>query len=176
MSKPGAAVIQGPPLAAEIPSLILPQLIRQQARKRPAKTALVEAASGRNYTYGALDHLIGRFAAGLAAEGFKPGDTLIMFMPNLPEWPIAALGTMSAGGIVSGANSMSTSSELAYQLRDANARFVVTIPQFLSTVREATAKVGGVTIIVLGEARRRLLGSNTRNSARNICQPLRQQC
>jgi hypothetical protein len=75
-----------------------------------------------------------------------------MFLPNLPEWPIAALGAMTAGGVVSGANSMSTSSELAYQLRDANARFVVTIAQFLSTVREAANKLGRVTTIVLGEA------------------------
>jgi acyl-CoA synthetase (AMP-forming)/AMP-acid ligase II len=41
---------------------------------------------------------------------------------------------------------------LAYQLRDANARFIVTIPQFLSTVREAANKLGRVTTIVLGDA------------------------
>jgi acyl-CoA synthetase (AMP-forming)/AMP-acid ligase II len=75
-----------------------------------------------------------------------------MFLPNLPEWPIAALGTMSAGGVVSGVNSMSTSSELSYQLRDANARFIVTIPQFLPTVREAENQIGRMTTIVLGDA------------------------
>jgi acyl-CoA synthetase (AMP-forming)/AMP-acid ligase II len=144
--------IQGPPLAAKIPLTTVPQLIRQRAREHPAKTALIEAASGRNYTYGTLDHSIGRFAAGLAANGFRPGDTLIMFLPNLPEWPIAALGAMNAGGVVSGANSMCTSSELAYQLRDANARFVVTIPDFLSKVRDAAAESHEVTIILLGEA------------------------
>ena len=44
-----------------------------------------------------LDHLIGRCAAGLAGHGFKPGDVLLMFAPNLPEWPIAALGALAAG-------------------------------------------------------------------------------
>jgi acyl-CoA synthetase (AMP-forming)/AMP-acid ligase II len=130
----------------------VPQLIRRRTRECPTKTALIEAASGRSYSYGKLDYLIGRFAAGLAGQGLRPGDTLVMFLPNLPEWPIAALGTMSAGGVVTGANSMSTASELAYQLRDANARFVVTIPQFLYTVREAANKIGRVTIIVLGDA------------------------
>jgi acyl-CoA synthetase (AMP-forming)/AMP-acid ligase II len=152
MSKSGAVAIKGPPLAAKVQSMTVPQLIRQRAREHRKKTALIEAASGRSYTYGELDYLIGRFAAGLAAEGFKPGDTLVIFFPNLPEWPIAALGTMSAGGIVSGANSMATSSELAYQLRDANARFIVTIPQFLATVREAANKVGRLTTVVLGDA------------------------
>ena len=146
--------IAGRPLALEVPSITVPQLIRYHARKRTDKVALVEAASGRRYTYGELDHLIGRFAAGLAALGFRPGERLVMFMPNLPEWPVAALGTMSAGGTVSGANLMSTSSELAYQLRDADARFVVTIPDFLSKIRDAAAESHEVKIILLGRLHR----------------------
>jgi acyl-CoA synthetase (AMP-forming)/AMP-acid ligase II len=152
MSKSDGILIQGPPLSAKIPFVTVPQLLRQRARDHHAKTALIEAGSGRSYTYGNLDHLIGRFAAGLAAEGFRNGDTFVMFLPNLPEWPIAALGAMTAGGVVSGANSMATSSELAYQLRNANARFIMSIPQFLSTVREAANKIGGIKIIVLGDA------------------------
>ena len=152
ISNAGAAILRGPPLAAEIPSFTVPQLVRERARNRADKTALVEATSGRCYTYGALDHAIGRFAAGLAAQGFRPGDVLVMHMPNLPEWPIAALGAMAVGGVVSGANSMCSTSELAEHLRDANARFVVTICQFLPAVREAASEVSGVTIIVLGDA------------------------
>jgi acyl-CoA synthetase (AMP-forming)/AMP-acid ligase II len=113
--------------------------------------ALVEASSGRAYTYGELDHLIGRCAAGLTALGFGLGETLVMFLPNLPEWPIVALGAMSAGGAVSGANLMSSASELAYQLRDAKSRFVVTIPQFVHVVRQAVAEFDDLTTIVLGE-------------------------
>jgi len=151
MSKAEALVFSGRPLALEVPSVTVPQFFRQRARTRTGKMALVEAATGRGYTYGEIDYLIGRFAAGLAALGFRPGDRLIIFLPNLPEWPIAALGAMSAGGVVSGANSMSTASELAYQLRDANARFVVTFPQFLPTVRQAAAELSDVTVIALGE-------------------------
>ena len=152
MKQAAAGLIAGPKLLTNVPFVTLPELIRQRARERPAKTALIEAASGRSYSYGELDYLIGRFAAGLAGQGFGQGDTLVMFLPNVPEWPIAALGAMSAGGIVSGANSMSTASELAFQLRDANARFVVTIPQFLPTVYEAASDAGEVTTIVFGEA------------------------
>ncbi len=47
----------------------------------------MDAAGGRELTSGALDHAIGRFAAGLAAQGFKPGDVLLLFAPNSPEWP-----------------------------------------------------------------------------------------
>jgi acyl-CoA synthetase (AMP-forming)/AMP-acid ligase II len=46
---------------------------------------------------------------------------------------------------------MSNPTELANQLRDAKARFVVTIPQFLPTVHAAVGEVGDATIIVLGD-------------------------
>ncbi|HYA65666.1 MAG TPA: AMP-binding protein, partial [Burkholderiaceae bacterium] len=150
MSQMPAGIIEGVPLAAPIPSVTVPQFLRQRARECAEQTALIEAASGRSYSYGTLDQLIGRFAAGLAARGFAPGDTLVTFLPNLPEWPIAALGAMCAGGIVSGANPTGTVPELARQLRDARARFIVTIPLFLDTVREALAQVGGGTLILLG--------------------------
>ena len=52
---------------------------------------------------------------------------------------------------MSGANPMSSASELAYQLRDAKARFVVTIPQVLHVVRRAAAELDDLTTIVLGE-------------------------
>jgi acyl-CoA synthetase (AMP-forming)/AMP-acid ligase II len=86
-----AGIVEGPPLAVAIPSTTVRRFIREHARRRPGAVALVDAASGRGFTYGALDHLIGRFAAGLAARGFGPGDTLLMFAPNAPEWPIASL-------------------------------------------------------------------------------------
>ena len=143
---------EGPALDAPIPHVTVPRFIRERARHHPHAVALVEAASGRELTYGALDHAIGRCAAGLAAHGFKPGDVLLMFAPNSPEWPIAALGALAAGGVVSGANPMYGADDLAHQMRDSNARFVFTVPPFLATVHEAATKAGGATVIVLGEA------------------------
>ena len=145
-------IVEGPSLSREVPSTTVSQLIRDQARRCPQRVALIEASSGRDLTYAALDRLIGRFAAGLAANGFKPGDTLLMVAPNLPEWPIAALGALAAGGVVSGANPMCDADALAHQMSDANARFAFTIPPFLDIVREAAAKAGCNNVILLGEA------------------------
>ena len=147
-----SGIIEGPKLAAAIPAVTVPQLVRDQARRNPEVPALIDGSSGRTYTYGELDHTIGRFAAGLAANGFKPGDTLLMFAPNLPEWPIAALGAMAAGGVVSGANPLCSAADLAHQMRDSNARFVFTVPSVLATVREAAAAAGCEKLIVLGKA------------------------
>jgi acyl-CoA synthetase (AMP-forming)/AMP-acid ligase II len=152
MSSAPARIFEGPALDAPVPRVTLPNLIRESARRHPAAVALVDAASGRQYDYGTLDHLIGRCAAGLAAHGFGRGDVLLMFAPNLPEWPIAALGALAAGGVVSGANPMYGADDLAHQLRDANAHFVFTIPPFLATVQAAAAMAGGATVVLLGEA------------------------
>ena len=113
MPNPLPGIVEGPRLAREVPNVTVPQFIREHARKRPDQVALIDAASERKYTFGVLDHLMGRFAAGLKANGFKPGDTLLMFAPNLPEWPIAAFGAMLAGGVVSGADSSYGAGDLA---------------------------------------------------------------
>jgi acyl-CoA synthetase (AMP-forming)/AMP-acid ligase II len=84
--------------------------------------------------------------------GFKPGDVLLLFMPNQPEWLIAALGALSAGGIVSGANFQYGAEELARQMRDSGARFVITTPTLLPIVREASAAQAGIALISTQEA------------------------
>jgi acyl-CoA synthetase (AMP-forming)/AMP-acid ligase II len=144
-------VFEGPALAA-LPAVSLPQLIRTRARQQPEAVALIEAASGRRVDYGTLDRLIGRVAAGLAARGFKAGDTLLMYAPNVPEWPVLALGAMAAGGVVSGANPQYGAADLAHQMRDAGARVVFTVPPGLATAREAAAAAGCEQIVLLGEA------------------------
>jgi acyl-CoA synthetase (AMP-forming)/AMP-acid ligase II len=152
MSSQGPSIVESPAPPIEFPSTTLPRYIREQARRHPDKVAIVDAPSGRILRYGELDVQIGRFAAGLAALGFEPGNTLMMFAPNLPEWPVAALGALAAGGIVSGANPTSPATDLARQIRDAKARFVFTVAPLLGTVREALAAAGGATVIVLGDA------------------------
>lgn len=148
----GIVLYEGPPLAAPIAPLSLPQLVRERARRHPDALALVEAASGRKLSYGELDRRIGRVAAGLAALGFRTGDLLLMSAPNSPEWLLMALGAMAAGGAVTGANPQYAAPDLAHQLADSGARFVGTTPAGVATVREAAARnCSEVVVIVLGE-------------------------
>lgn len=142
----------GPPLARPVPSQTVPSFIRERARAWPRAVALVDAASGRTWRYDELDHAIGRFSAGLAAHGFEPGDTMLVAAPNGPEWPIAALGAMAAGGVVTGANPGYGVADLAHQMRDAGVRFACTVPPLLATVREAGSQAGVERIVLIGGA------------------------
>lgn len=80
---------------------------------------------------------------------------LLLFGANCIDTPAITLGTLWAGGIVSPANPAYTADELAFQLKDAGARAVVTQKPFLDTVVKACEKVGiGKDMIVLmGDAR-----------------------
>jgi non-ribosomal peptide synthetase component E (peptide arylation enzyme) len=67
--------IEAQPLNEAVPALTIPEFIRQRMRRAPAAVAIVDGVTGREIRYGELDRLIGRCAAGLAAQGFRPADT-----------------------------------------------------------------------------------------------------
>lgn len=145
-------IIEGPRHAREIPPVSVAEFIRTAARGRSADPALIDGETGTTYTYGDVDRLSGRVAAGLAARGFVPGDTLLMFAPNSPEWLIMGIGAIAAGGVVSGANPTYGAADLAQQMREVGARFAFAAPSSLATVREAAAQAGCETIVLTGEA------------------------
>ncbi len=69
--------------------------------------------------------------------------------------PIAFHGVAQAGATNTTVNSLSNAHELAFQLRNAHARFLITIPQFLDRALPAAAEAGIDEVFVFGEARGR---------------------
>ena len=134
--------LRSPDPALEIADATLPELVLARARELGGKPALVDGPSGRTLTYGELADGVERVAAGLAARGFGRGDVLAMYAPNSPEWALAALGALAAGGTLTTANPLYTAGELATQLADSRPRIVVTVPPFDATAREAAAQAG----------------------------------
>jgi acyl-CoA synthetase (AMP-forming)/AMP-acid ligase II len=143
------------------PATTLPLWLRQRSRQWPEATALVEGCCGSRYSHAALDHLVGRCAAGLAAQGFGPGDVLLMLAPNAPEWPIVALAAWVAGGAVCGAHPACSGDELVHQLRRWRVRHAFTTPALLPRLRACAASAanaataaasGPLRLIVPGEA------------------------
>jgi len=136
----------------EVGGTTVPALVLEHAARLGDKPALVDAASGRTLGYRQLAAGVERVAAGLAARGFARGDTLALYSPNLPEYALAAYGAMAAGGVVTGANPLLTTEELAGQLADAEARLLVTVPPFLDRALAAADKAGVQEVLVFGEA------------------------
>ncbi len=136
----------------EIPELALGDYVFRNASTLGDKPALIDGPSGRSISYAQLPALVARAAAGLAARGFKKGERFAILSPNLPEYAVAFHAVASLGGVVTTVNPLYTPGEVAKQLKDSAARFVLTVPPFLATAREAAAQAKVDEIFVFGEA------------------------
>ena len=136
----------------EIPVRPLHEHVFEHADRWPDKAALIDGPTGRTLTYAGLRTAVRTVAAGLAARGFRKGDTFAVYSPNLPEYAVAFFGISRAGGIVTTMNPLYTTEEVRRQLADSGARFLLTIPQALDTARRAAEGTAVEEVLVFGEA------------------------
>ncbi len=113
----------------------------------PDKIAL--AFMGTEITFKELDALSNRFADMLIRAGLKKGDVVGINLPNIPEYVIAWLGTLKAGCVVSGVSPLLSTEEMEYQLKDSDARGLVTLDAiFAARVTQIADKLPKLTVIV----------------------------
>ncbi len=100
---------------------------------------------------------------------WQKGDVLALFTPNCIDTPAIIWGCHWAGGILSPANPGYTVEELAFQLKDAGAKALVTQLLFLDVARAAAKKVGlpEDRIILMGDARDQAMRFKHFTSIRN---------
>ena len=68
-----------------------------------------------------------KFATFLQKNGLKKGDVVAICYPNSPQYLFAAYGTYMVGGTVTGCSALLSSDEIAYQMKDSGAKFLVTM-------------------------------------------------
>ncbi|MGE5475792.1 MAG: AMP-dependent synthetase/ligase [Bacteroidales bacterium] len=71
-------------------------------------------------------------AAGLLALGLQPGDRVMLVSENRPEWAVADLAVMAAGGITVPAYTTNTPADHLHILNNSGARFVITSSRALT--------------------------------------------
>jgi acyl-CoA synthetase (AMP-forming)/AMP-acid ligase II len=135
-----------------IPEVSLPEFVLHRAQELGDKPALIDGPSGRTLTYGQLAGAVAKAAAGLAQRGFKKGDVFAIYSPNVPEYAVAFLAVASLGGINTTINPLYTAGELANQLNDCQAKFLLTVPPFIDKALEAAEETDIQEIFVFGEA------------------------
>jgi acyl-CoA synthetase (AMP-forming)/AMP-acid ligase II len=138
-----------PPLS--FPEVAFTPLMLERAARWADRTALVDGVTGRGLTFGEWVRGVRRGAAGLAARGFGKGDVFAIFSTNQPEYAIAFHAVSLAGGATTTINPTYTVEELGAQLRDARARYLVTIPPFLDKALTAARAAGVQETFVFGE-------------------------
>jgi len=145
-------IIKGPYPDVNIPKTALTPFVLHRAQELGDKPALIEGTTGRTITYAQLADSISIVAHNLARRGFKKGEVFGILSPNCPEYAIAFHAVATLGGIVTPINPLYTHYEIAHQLKDSGARFLVTVPACAEKATEAAAVAEIEELFVFGTA------------------------
>ncbi|MGH7654237.1 MAG: AMP-binding protein, partial [Gemmatimonadaceae bacterium] len=135
-----------------IPDCPLGDYVFARSKTWTDRPALIDGPSGRTLTYGALREMIDHCRAALSARGFKRGDVLCLYSPNVPEYAAVFFAVAELGGANTTANPMYGADELTRQLTDSGAKIVVTAPALAAKARVAAAAAGIAEVIVWDDA------------------------
>ncbi|WVZ59690.1 hypothetical protein U9M48_009800 [Paspalum notatum var. saurae] len=122
------------PIASD-PGLSLADLLLRRAAACPTEPALVDAATGRALTFGALRSSVLVAAAALSSRArVRRGDVVLLLAPNSVLYPVCFLAVTALGAVATTANPLYTPREIAKQAADARARLVVTLAGLLPKI------------------------------------------
>ncbi|XP_039757195.1 4-coumarate--CoA ligase 1 [Pararge aegeria] len=144
-------IIKSPYKPIEIPNNTLYHYVWHNLDKWPERTMAVCAETGRGYTYEQAFKLSHTFAANLRKKlKIRDGDTVMIMLPNVPDFPLVAMGILEAGGVISTINPVYKPHEVQRQLLMSDAKVIVTLPSLIEVVKQALklAKVDIPIIVV----------------------------
>jgi len=124
-------------------------MLRESARRAPAKTAVI--LGDATLSYAQLDELSDRLAANLAQAGLAAGDRVGLQLPNIPQFVIAYFGILKAGGVVVPMNVLLKAPEIAFQLENSGARTLITYGGFIAEAAKAAEAAAVTSLYVVGE-------------------------
>ena len=145
-----------------IPKMSLPSFLEERGKweTRVGEIAIKDGLTGREVTYDRLRPSLSEAGKALEMDECK---TLLLLVPNCPEFIISMLGAMSKGIVVSTANPTYTADELTHQVKNSQADTILTIPALKETALEAAARcnISASRVKVLGEAGTEPFGINS---------------
>ena len=129
---------EGVPYTIGLPPAPMHRILRSAARRFPLKTAIIY--EGNRITYRRLNRESSSFANMLIALGVKPGEKVLLLLPNLPQAVIAYFGALKAGAVVVFTTPLSEPTELARQVRESGAKVLVTLTKLADVARAVKAQ------------------------------------
>ncbi|GAA1040690.1 long-chain fatty acid--CoA ligase [Virgisporangium ochraceum] len=123
-------------------------ILRESAKAWPDKPVAVHSA-GR-MTYAELDALSDALAEGLVGIGIRPGDTVALQLPNIPQFLVAYFGILKAGAVVVPMNVLLKAREAAYCLATSGSRALITWGGMADEAGKAAAEAGVPDVFVVG--------------------------
>jgi long-chain acyl-CoA synthetase len=136
-SKDGALAQQRPwlrsygkhtPTTIPLPRQAMHKFLEVAADWLPKQTATI--FYGAQLTYLQLERRANQFAHALHGLGIRPGDRVMLILPNMPQLIIAYYATLKLGGVVVLPNPTIDAPGVRKQIQETDARALVTLSEF----------------------------------------------
>jgi long-chain acyl-CoA synthetase len=127
------------PHTMPIPHQPLHRFLEAAADNVPKHTATI--FYGTRLTYQQLEWQANQFAHALHGLGVRPGDRVMVVLPNVPQMIIAYYGVLKIGGVVVLPNPDADAPAIIGQLKQTNAQVLVTLREFGALARAVQEQV-----------------------------------
>lgn len=121
----------------------------QRNAGRAAKPAFIDAATGTQLTYGDLADQAHRFANALRAQNLQPESRVMVAMLDTPEWPVVFLGCILAGVVPVAANTLLTTKDFDFMLRDSRAQALIVSQPLLAQFEPLVGNIDTLKTVIL---------------------------
>jgi len=116
------------PITCPIPQQPLYKFLEAAADRVPKRIATI--FYGSTLTYRQLDRRVNQFGHALHGLGVRPGDRVMLVMPNMPQMIIAYFATLKIGGVVVLPNPDANAEQIVQQVKETDAKVLVTLKDF----------------------------------------------
>ncbi|KAL3529017.1 hypothetical protein ACH5RR_008339 [Cinchona calisaya] len=113
-----------------------------------SRACLINGATDEIYTFEQVELISRKVASGLNNIGIQQGDTIMILLPNSPEFVFAFLGASFRGAIATMANPFFTSNEVTKQANASKAKLVITQGCYVQKV-EDYARENGIKVVCI---------------------------
>lgn len=123
----------GTPISIPIPKRPLPDFLQSAADWLPRRKAI--HFYGTDITYKELNEQVNQMSHVLHGLGVRPGDRVMIILPNMPQMVVAIYGVLRTGGIVVLPNAEADALTIIRQVRESQPKVLVTVRSFSELAR-----------------------------------------
>ncbi len=127
------------------------EAFRITVANQPDAVAVRTLDDSISWTWGELQEQVDTLARGYVALGLQRGQSIALMLANRPEFHLCDLAAIMIGATPFSIYMQYTAEQIQFVVSDADARIIVTEPQFLDVILEARKELPDVRhVIVLG--------------------------
>ncbi len=130
----------GTPPSIPIPKRPLPDFLESAADWLPRRTAI--SFYGSHLSYKELNEQVNQMSHLFHGLGVRPGDRVMIILPNMPQMVVAFYGALRAGGVVVLPNVEADAATIIHQIVETQPKVIVTVHSFGELAQAIQQKTG----------------------------------